>query len=230
MKLRKQELISTVKDSLLTMGYKEFKDSRLGTSGLFCRYVGDSYFLTLGLEIRSLYDCRYTASFYFSKTTRWASLGYDIPKKCFQRIGQLLTNEEKRRYFGDNLNMMDKWWSSIDAEEVNDFLTTIKKTQNRIIEDLQLRQAIGMSKEINRQCQVVELIQKRVLDSYEEDREGFDFKFIPKHTIDAVPMIWFKAAEYVRRYEVIQPTISKNWVILDAADAYRQHTLLSDYK
>ena len=87
-----------------------------------------------------------------------------------------------------------------------------------------------MSEEINRQCQVVELIQKRVLDSYEEDQEGFDFKFIPKQTIDAVPMIWFKAAEYVRRYEVIQPTISKNWVILDAADAYRQHTLLSDYK
>ena len=100
MKLRKQKLIKLVKDGLHSLGYEEFKDTQLGTSGLFCKYVGEGFFLTLGLEISRLYECSYTASYYLSKTTRWASLGFDIPRKCWQRIGELLTDEERFSYFG----------------------------------------------------------------------------------------------------------------------------------
>ncbi len=227
MKLRKQKLINTVKDGLHSLGYEEFKDTQLGTSGMFCKYVGEGFFLTLGLEISRQYECSYTASYYLSKTTRWASLGFDIPRKCLQRIGELLTDEERTRYFGEKSLAIDKWWDSIDNDQVNDFLEKISKTQSRIAEDRRLKQEIEESVEIARQCRVDQLIQRVVLSPQQEVLQGIEFEYLPERNIESIPLIWFKAAEYVRRFEETEPKVDKAWVILDAADAYRMYTLVS---
>lgn len=227
MKLRKQKLIKLVKDGLHSLGYEEFKDTQLGTSGLFCKYVGEGFFLTLGLEISRLYECSYTASYYLSKTTRWASLGFDIPRKCWQRIGELLTDEERFSYFGENSLVRDKWWDSIEIDEVNDFLEKVSKTQSRIVEDRRLKQEIEESVEIARQCRVDQLIQRVVLSPQQEVLQGIEFEYLPERNIESIPLIWFKAAEYVRRFEEKEPKVDKAWVFLDAADAYRMYTLVS---
>ena len=228
MKLSKQKLISLVKDGLHSLGYEEFKDTQLGTSGMFCKYVGEGYFLTLGLEISRLYECRYTASYYFSKTTRWASLGFDIPRKCWQRIGELLTDEERTCYFGEKSLVVDKWWDSIDTVEVNDFLEIVSKTQSRIVENRRLIQEIEESTEISRQCRVDNLIQRVALSPQQEVLKGIEFEYLPKREIDSVPLLWFKAAEYVRRFQDTEPKIDKTWVIIDATDAYRMYALVSN--
>lgn len=226
--MRKTTLIGLVREGLHSLGYKEFKDTQLGTSGTFCKYVGEGFFLTLGLEISRLYECRYTASYYLSKTTRWASLGFDIPWKCWQRIGELLTDEERFSYFGENSLVRDKWWDSIEIDEVNDFLEKVSKTQSRIVEDRRLKQEIEESVEIARQCRIDQLIQRVVLSPQQEVLQGIEFEYLPKRNIDSIPMIWFKAAEYVRRFEETEPKVDKTWVILDASDAYRQYILTSN--
>ncbi len=227
--MRKATLIGLVREGLHSLGYEEFKDTQLGTSGLFCKYVGEGFFLTLGLEISRLYECSYTASYYLSKTTSWASLGFDIPRKCWQRIGELLTDEERFSYFGENSLVRDKWWDSIEIDEVNDFLEKVSKTQSRIVEDRRLKQEIEESVEIARQCRVDQLIQRVVLSPQQEVLQGIDFEYLPKRNIDSIPLIWFKAAEYVRRFEETEPKVDKTWVILDASDAYRQYVLTSNF-
>lgn len=223
MTLKKIQLVRAVRKSLATLGYTSITESQSLSSGLFCKYLGDDFFLTIGLEIHRFYDCRYTCSYYYSKTTDWGQLECDIPKKCFQRIGVLFTEKERERYFGKNSAAIDKWWESIDDVTVADFIETIKKTEPRIIGDISLRNEIEKSKTIS---QAVSISKRICAVVREHSVPTIQYDYLPPKEVDNIPMEWYKAAEFVRREA--NALISRNYVLYNAAEAYRRHMLAGE--
>lgn len=223
MTLKKKKLIQAVKPYLEELGYTSFIESQSMSSGLFCKYLGDNLFLTIGLEIHRYYDCRYTCSFYYSRTTDWAQLEGDTPKNCLQRIGELLSQDEITRYYGADSTVYDLWWDSLDLDTIEDFIKTIKMTAPRIISDTSLRLAIENSKTISRAVHLSKII-CRIARNGTIPCTSFDY--LPTREVDKIPMIWYMAAEFVRREE--GEKLSPNYVLCNAAEAYRRYLLVGE--
>ncbi len=64
MKLTKANLLKSTREGLAEVGYYEFKDTITCADGLFIKYVGNDFFLTLGLVKSRYYDWRFTADLY----------------------------------------------------------------------------------------------------------------------------------------------------------------------
>jgi len=225
MKLTKNKLLKLAEGKLVQLGYSEFKDTRTGSSGLFVKIVNEKYFLTLGLEISRLYDARFTASYYLSKTTRWGAVWLDIPKESYERVGKYLTKEERKLLLDAEFNrdgVIDAWWHE---NEIDKFFQTIELTEARFLNQENLFFKIENSIEV----QKLSHYSSCVIKSINEGRidESFNYQFIPEKSIDNVPLIWFKAAEVVLLNE--SGILNSNTVTSLASDTWRQYELRKSF-
>lgn len=221
MTLTKRKLIACLKDGLESQGYTEMKESQLGTSGFFCKYLGDDMFLSLGLEISGLYDFRYTASYYWSMTTQWSAIGGDIPKDSYCRINRLMSREEKEAAFGHDPLC---WWNQLDKTDIGNFLNSVKMTELRLLSQKEMKEKIINSKDVQRLCVLAKTIQSLYKDHFSLPPE-IDLKFTPSREIDGVPIKWFEIAEYVLRFVINEKRVNRHMVIIKASDAFRQFVL-----
>jgi hypothetical protein len=222
MKLSKAKLIKFVKPELLKLGYTEFKETTEGSQGFFAKRLEGGFYLTLGLIIHRYYQSAFTGAFYFSKTTRWASVWGDIPNDSYKRPGYLLTDEERSIYPEDEMNTKgtyDIWWDGSDEKSVLDFLRVVKLTEPRLINQPDLIESIKQSKEVNILSNYSEMVKSIVANNQTEG----EYSFLPVKELDGIPMIWFKASEKVLRGN--KGILNSNTVKLLAADAYRQNQL-----
>jgi len=110
------------------------------------------------------------------------------------------------------------WWDLGDKNAVNHFLETVQITETRFLDQPGLFDGILNSTDINE----LEKLAKLVINDVTFENEAFDYSFIPKKSIDDIPMEWFKAAERVLTGE--KAILNANTVKHLAADAYRQKT------
>ena len=222
MKLSKAKLVKLVKPHLNQLGYIDFKDSLSGYQGFFSKKIGNDFYLTLGLIIHRNFYSAFTAEFYFSKTTRIASIWGDIPKESLERPSFLLTDVERSIYPEDKINVKggyDIWWDGNDEKSVLDFLRVIELTEPRFINQTNLIEKISQSKEVDILSNYSEQV-KNVVATNQTD--GI-YAFLPAKEIDEIPFIWFKASEKVLKES--KGILNVNTVKLLAADAYRQKQL-----
>ncbi|MDB4918756.1 hypothetical protein [Mucilaginibacter sp.] len=220
MKLIKNKLIRITKNGLEELGYREIKDTITPAQGLYIKLVENDLYLTLGLTISRYYDSMFTASFYISKTTIWARYGGDIPKNSYQRIGNFLTTEERGILLNEEHSkegVKDAWWNEKDEKAIKYFLETVRITESRFLGQPDLFFNIQNSKDVNE----LDKLAKMVIDEVDSDNiNGYNYQFIPKKSIDDIPMDWFKTAERVIMAE--KAILNINTVKALAADAWRQ--------
>lgn len=222
MKLTKAKLIKEVRNGLIQFGYKEFKDSITGADGLFIKKIGQDFFLTLGMNKSRVYDCRFTAELYLSKTTIWGAVWGDIPNDSYVRVGTFLTKEERQFYLDSEHQTIsgDAWWQSNRIGDLQKFLETVKITEERLLNQVALFEKIDNSTElqeiVEQATNVFEILNNGL-------PEKIDYKFIPEKEIDGIPIMWFKAAEIVLTRE--DRILNKNTVKRLAADSWRQKEL-----
>lgn len=217
MKLSKSKLINAVTPELEKCGYTMFKDT-LG-QGLWCKKVRNGLYLTLGGVIHRFYDNAFTGDFYLSKTTRWASMWGDIPRLCYKRIGDILTDEEMKRYNALIDEEPAGWWVYKDKSSACDFAEAVKEAERRFINQPDLIEQIEHSIEVKTLYDCAQ----SVIKNMESDIIDGDYEYIPAKQVDDIPLDWFKAAEWVLKET--QCPLNVNTVKLLAADAYRQKVL-----
>jgi hypothetical protein len=218
MKLTKSKLIKFTNDHLKNFGYKEIKDTITPAQGLYIKPIKNGlYFLTLGLTISKYYTDLFTASFYLSKTTTWATFGGDIPNASYRRIGSFLTKEERKVLLEGEYSLQesgDAWWN---AGNVDGFIETVKIAETRFLNQLNLFDMINDSILINELSELASLTIDMINNGYWGD---YNYRFVPDKPIDDIPIEWFKVAEriIVERNAIL----NNNTVKRLAADAYRQ--------
>lgn len=222
MKITKGILIKQMKSGLEKLGYMEFKDSILGTQGLFVKRLPNGLFISLGLIIHRYFENAYTGAFYLSKTTRWSSVWGDIPKESYKRPGHFLTISERSAYANSNViegDSPDIWWTNLDEKSKHDFIRVIEITEPRFVNQHNLIQKIEQSREIQALSEYSKKVREIVLQN------GIDRKFNFKHIkeIDQTPVEWFYAAEVVLKEG--NSTINHNIINVLATDSYRQFVL-----
>ena len=216
MKLTKTKLEKILTPSLESMGYTKFKDTISGFQGLYVKKISLDLFLTLGTSISRYFNDSFTGNFYLSKSTRIGSIWGDIPKKSYERIGFLLTDEELDNYRDEGSQLRDIWWKAFAPSSVDDFLFRVKQCEPRICNDLILREEIEKSIDVKK----LHELSIKVMEIVDNLPEQCNYKFIPPKEIDGIPMKWFMAAEKVLCSS--KSVINKNTVKDLASDTYIQ--------
>lgn len=217
MKLTKAKLIKETKDELNKLGYIQLKDTNGVSDGLYAKIIGDDFFLTLGLVISRYYDAKFTASFYLSKTTIWSAMWGDIPKDSYKRVGSFLTKEERKALLSDEdvqERINDAWWND---DSISDFITTIRITENRFLQQVDLLNKIEMSSEVKK----LAFFSSQVIKELNNGQDIYMYSFTPKKEFDGIPLQWFEAAERVLFKE--SAILNANTVRRLAIDAWRQN-------
>ena len=219
MKLTKANLIKEVRDGLIKLSYKEFKDSITGADGLFIKRIDHDFFLTIGMNKSRLYDWGFTAELYLSKCTIWGAVWGDIPGGSYVRVGTFLTKEQRLLYLDSEYQILDgdAWWQADRDGDFQKFFETLKIMEEHLLNQGELLRKIDSSIEVRELVDQATAVFK-ILDNGTSDE--IDYKFIPKKEIDGIPMVWFKAAEMVLMKEGY--ILNKNTVNRLAADAWRQ--------
>ena len=222
MRLTKNRLINLVKDGLILFGYQHFADTLTGGQGLFVKKVKDDYFLTLGLEISRYYESMFSASYYLSKTTRWSSVWGDIPRECFERVGALLHQDERKEFLAEEYskkNVIDAWWNADSEIAIQNFLKVVGVSENRLVENEELIAKIEDSKEVLE----LEQFALKTKNAVVKKDISIGLNFQPQKSIDGIPLIWFEAAETVLKSN--GGILNNNTIKLLAADAWRQYNV-----
>ena len=140
----------------------------------------------------------------------------DIPKKSYERIGFLLTDEELYNYRDEGSLLRDIWWKGFVPTSVDDFLFRVKQCEPRICNDLMLREEIEKSTDVKK----LHELSIKVMEIVDNLPEQCNYKFIPPKEIDNIPMKWFMAAEKVLCST--KSVVNKNTVKDLASDTYIQ--------
>lgn len=221
MKLTKAKLITKVKAPLATLGYLYFKNSISSAQGFFSKKLENGFYLSLGLTIDRYMESEFTGSFYYSKTTRWASVWGDIPTESYVRPGSLMSKEERRVYFDtENDQLRDYWWDGFDDSSIASFIEVIKLTESRLYKDRLLTKKIEDSLSVSQLKNYADEVKKLVFDI---EKLNFTYSYLPDKEIDGIPMQWFKASEYILKEQ--NGILNKNTVKKLASDAFIQRTI-----
>jgi len=223
MKLNKAKLIKATSEELGNLGYTQIKDTLTGAQGLFIKLINKTYLLSLGFTISRYNDSRFTASYYLSKTTRWASVWGDIPEQSYQRSGRFLKKEERKLYLDDEHNeegVIDAWWAG-DKEGVKDFIEVVKITEPRFLDQEELFKKIDNSIDIKKLTEYSSYVFKLLDNAVDEE---YNYQFVPQKEIDNIPMQVFKAAE--RTLAKKKGVLNQNTVKALAADTWHQKQLI----
>jgi len=220
MRFSKAALVKETRDVLFKFGYYEMKDKFTVADGLFAKELDNGLFLTLGFTISRLYEDRFTASYYLSRTTIWAALWGDVPKECYKRIGHYLSRAERKLLAPqENEEQSDVWWD-FDAEAIARFLQAIQLTEDRFLNQDGLINQVNESSEVNR----LHYLSKKVVEGYLSNRlPDRVLRFTPKKD-KFIDVRWFELAEITLLDE--NEIVNKNTVSRLAADAYRQTYLM----
>lgn len=224
MKLTKAKLNRLVRKGIENLGYTYFKNNFY--QGLYAKYLGDGFYLTIGLIIDRYYDDAFTAQMYLSNTTSIGESGVDFPISADTRPGFLLTKEELSIYYiagslNDIKGSPDIWWHS-DPEGPNNipnFLQTLEKAETRLLEKKELFESIRKSTFAYNLLKESEI----VIDIFKRNKLNGEYKFIPKKEVNDIPMNWFKAAEEAICFLGEKPFV--DWVKTSASNAYRMYEL-----
>jgi len=220
MKLIKSRLIKITKKGLEDLGYQEFRDSITPAQGLFIKSIKNHFYLSLGLTISKYYEGLFTASFYLSKVTTWATVGSDIPNDSYQRVGSFLLKEERKKLLPDEFSAQqseDAWWNIENENTLVDFLETVRITEQRFLDQPDLFNKIRKSRFVSE----LEELSKKVINDVASNKIHEDhYRFVPAKPIDEIPLEWFKVAEKVIKEK--KATLNFNTVKRLAADAFRQ--------
>lgn len=239
MKLTKQKLITAVRKPLEAFGYTFFKtnDSEI----IFCKKIQENLILTLGLTIHRFYNEQFTAEYYLSPTTHIYNTSFDIPIDSDERVGFLLTHEERKIYCDEpyiepickecgNGNKYpegrDCWWNGLEQESVNNFLSAVKVTEPKFINDVNLIDRINNSKGVHKLLKE----QEKIISYIGRVEERINYQFLPTKCLCA-PMEWYKAAELVYlEDECFETKNAKSVVRTDGENAFRVYVLHNGLK
>ncbi|UEG54401.1 hypothetical protein LLH06_05405 [Mucilaginibacter daejeonensis] len=226
MKLSKATLIRLTRSGLERLGYKAIKDTITPAEGLYLKVINNDYYISLGLTISRNYDHLFTGAYYLSRNTTWATIGADVPKMSYQRIGNFLTEEERQMLLGGEYAQQkngDAWWCSNSEANLLEFFEAVRLTENRFLRQPNLIEQINSSNFIN---ELSDMAKKTILSVEVVAKNSNEaYQFSPSRPIDGIPIAWFNAAEKVIRER--NAVLNVDTVKRLAADAYRQHILNS---
>lgn len=218
MKLRKSDLIKALRPGFESMGYHYFKDSISGAQGLFGKRISKDLYLQAALSIHRFYDDQFTVDLCFTNTTCIYHSGLDIPECSDIRPSQLLSIEERVKYY--NSDKIDCWWSLFGSADIRSvFFEVLSIVEPRLVNNTDFIRRIKDSIHL----QTEELFEKWVIDNYNHKRFFSDLKYTPERPIDDIPLDWFRASETIILTLLNETTFPK--VCGLASDSFRRFAM-----
>lgn len=211
------KLRTLLRPHLQQLGYKCFKD------GVFAKKIKPDLYLSLSFTRHRFYDFAWTADYYFSITNTIGYCNGDIPLKCYERIGFLMTEDELKQYFCKEYNAgltpKDVWWNGLEEESIIDFIEKVKLTETRLTSDQDLINAIHNSKSIKQLQEPILLIKK----IFESGMFLENLEFTPLTKVTRIPIGWYKAAETAMKQ--LNKSCSFRSVVTLAETSYREYIM-----
>lgn len=220
MKIKKNYLIKALRPGFGAIGYHFFKDSISGAQGLFGKKVSDDLYLQAALNIHRFYDDAFTVDLCFKNVTRLFDRRADIPRWCIIRPGELLSTEERLKYF--HVDVLDYWWSLNDDIRPS-FFDVISLVEQRLVNNSDLTSKIRESIRL-KSC---ELYEKWVIEYYIQKQFPNDLQYTPDKPKDDIPLDWFRASETLLLTLFDETSFAQ--VCAVASESFRRYTLDSIY-
>lgn len=222
MKLKKKDLVKALRPGFETLGFHYFKDSILGSSGLFGKKVAKDLYFLAALNIHRFYDDAFTVDLCLTSALGclYVDSG-DIPQKCHLRPSRLLSSQERKLFLQED--DIDYWWSLYGETDIRPtFFDVLSIVEPRMTNDPILVREIRESV----QLQFHALWEKWIIDIYYKRQFVENLSFSPDKPKDDIPLEWFKAAETLNL--IFYKETFKNNVYFDASNAYHRFVLDSD--
>jgi hypothetical protein len=218
MKLNKRDLIKALRPGFEAMGYHYFKDSISGAQGLFGKKIAKDLYLQAALTIHRFYDDQFTVDLCFTNTTCIYHSGLDIPDCSDIRPCQLLSVEERIKYYHCDKN--DCWWSLYGSEDIRSVVVEVLSiVEPRLVNNSDLLRRIRESIHL----QTEELLEKWIIDNYTQKLFLSNLKYTPDRPLDDIPLDWFRASETILLFLFNETAFPK--VRCLASDSFRRYTL-----
>ena len=246
MKLTKQKLIKAVRTHLEEIGFTFFKTYEEDI--VFAKRIRKGLYLTLFLTIHRFYNDQFTGDFTIAPTMHYLSTGGLYPKKMRERVGMLLTKQERMKYADEietechdenrsidpaitkmmqelglsttSGEFKDCWWKGLENESVLKFLCAINLTEPRFVNNSSI--VDELQNNIYIQQDIAD--QEKVIAYLEKVRQYNDYHYIPTRCLCA-PIEWYQAVELLLIEKNKNPKNCKNSVRYYAENAYRVYTL-----
>ena len=212
MKLKKKALEKAMTPHLEKLGYHLFKDYDFV---LYAKKIQEGWYLMIGLTIARFYDDQFTVDLFLARYVIINYMSFDIPKDSSRRIGEMLTESEKLRYFGDTIN--DHWWSLYEDNPIDRIIELIQLVEPRLIGDEDLKQRIMSSKTAQEWYEKVQAVTR----IFQSGVFSHDPVYCPLKPKNGIPLDWFWAAETFTKEKGLHPS----WAQSLAECAYRQYVL-----
>ena len=214
----KKDLVKALRPGFETLGFHYFKDSILGSSGLFGKKVAKDLYFLAALIISRLYDDKFTVDLSLRTSTSVYYHFGDIPFECEFRPSKLLSTEERLRYF--QVDDHDYWWSLYGETDIHQsFFEVLSIAERRIIRNIDIQNKIRGSITLYS----LAMIEKWVIDLFNQKSFEANLLFTPMKPIDDIPIEWFLASETLML--TIFDVSNKNMVYSLASRAYIRSVL-----
>ncbi len=128
-------------DPIERPGYTQFKISTNMFQGLFSKYAGNGWFVTVTLQTSHLFDSKWTANIYLGKTATYGEFQHDIPFDCFKRPPVALSDEQ-RDSIGLPRSPSDIWWSDLSPHSIDSFIRCLALAEKNMLSDNDLKSRI----------------------------------------------------------------------------------------
>lgn len=217
MKLNKKDLIKALRPAFEAIGYHYFKDSITGAQGLFGKKVSDDLYLQAALNIHRFYDDAFTVDLCFKNVTRLFDCRADIPRWCIIRPGELLSTEERLKYF--HVDVLDYWWSLYNDDMSPSFFEVLSLVEQRLVKKTELTSKIRESIRLKSYV----LYEKWVIECYLQKQFSNDLRYTPDKPKDDIPLDWFRASETLLL--TLFDVTSFTQVCSVASESFRRYTL-----
>jgi len=141
-----------IERKLEALGYSKVWGKTWGAVLLTYKRV-DPYILCLGVETSRLYDSKFTASFYLSRSFKWGYMGKDFPRNAYERIGSFLDPAQRQALLEERYSqpgVVDAWWDWSREGDLDKFEETLKITEGRFLSQDGLLEALANSSSVAR--------------------------------------------------------------------------------
>jgi hypothetical protein len=185
------------------------------SSALYYQHVRN-LILTFGVEISELYACRFTGSYYLSRTYNWSYHPKGFPHEAYERIGSFLMASERPQLLDPRFckeGVVDAWWNADDENAVIRFIKAVELTMPRFLSIKDLDEKIFACEDLAKHVNIIHETEERC--------RSFSTKGTkPEEN-------WYQAAEAVVKERRPVEYVNKNYISMVAVEAWRV-TLLAN--
>jgi hypothetical protein len=169
----KRDFLECLANELTEAGFRKVLLVTRGTVAHYCRQAPDELWLNLGIEVSSVWNERFTGSFYLGPSFTWGLVFPGFPNEAYSRIGSLLTIKERKLFVDADFNKTtDVWWDGYSPNNIHRFVNAVTLTASRLVSKAGISDAVLKCPGVQRHKLILNAVKSEVLqnDSSSDER------------------------------------------------------------